>query len=267
MIIQINDDFNLQKIADSGQCFRCKTFGDTYRFITGDNIIYIRQETANHYNVSCTAADWEQVWSPYFDLGRNYANIRRNAASDSFMSKAMEAGTGIRILRQDPWETLISFIISQRKNIPAIKKSIEAMADAFGEKTRTEYESLSLFPTSDSLRHATLPELSACSLGYRVPYIQDAATRLAGSPELLEAWAALDDDTLFTTLKTIKGIGDKVANCVMLFAYARTSRAPIDTWIAKLIDEEYDGVNPFPKYGENAGIMQQYAFYYMQQNK
>lgn len=267
MLVQIKDDFNLQKIADSGQCFRCKAFGDTYRFITGGNIVYISPEAEDSYHVSCTATDWERVWIPYFDLGRNYGDIRKSAPPDSFMAKAMESGTGIRILRQDPWETLISFIISQRKNIPAIKKSIEALSDAFGETAHTEYEDIPLFPTTDSLRRAALPALSACSLGYRAPYVQDAAEKLAGSAGLLEAWADLDDETLFAMLKTIKGVGDKVANCVMLFAYGRVSRAPVDTWIARLIDEEYGGANPFPQYGDNAGIMQQYAFYYMQTHK
>ncbi len=265
MKITISDDFDLQKIADSGQCFRCRALGDTYRFITGRNIIYIKPETENTFDVSCSAQAWEDVWIPYFDLGRDYQSIRRAALSDDFMTKAVNAGTGIRILRQDPWEMLVSFIISQRKSIPAIRKSIEALSAAFGEKLYTEYEDVSLFPSARSLCDAGLPALAGCGLGYRTPYVQDAASLVSSNAGLLESWAALGDETLRATLKTIKGVGDKVANCVMLFGYGRISSVPIDTWINKMINEEYGGANPFPQYGEYAGIMQQYAFYYMKQ--
>ncbi len=269
MRVTIFDDFDLQKIMDSGQCFRCKSLNGIYRFITGSEVIYIQPRSKSEYNVSCTADEWERIWIPYFDLEQNYESIRSKAESgtDSFMAKAAKAGAGIRILRQDPWETLISFIISQRKSIPAIKKSIETLADSFGKVIHTEHETISLFPTAAALYAAGSVALSDCSLGYRTPYVHAAAAQINANPSLLDDWAALDDPSLLAMLKTIKGVGEKVANCIMLFAYGRTSCAPVDTWISKVIDKEYDGANPFPQYERTAGIMQQYVFYYTLKHK
>ncbi len=267
MIVTIPDDFDLQKISDSGQCFRCRQIHDAYRFITGRNVIYIKPKTAVQYHVSCTLKEWEEIWIPYFDLTRDYQSTRNGIDPDGFMEKAADFGKGIRILRQDAWETLISFIISQRKSIPAIKRAIEALAESHGEIIHTEYEDIHAFPTASILSQATDASLASCGLGYRIPYVKHAAAAIAGNHMLLKDWDALDDPSLLSMLKTIHGVGDKVASCVMLFAYGRMSSAPVDTWISKIIEEKYAGRNPFPSYQDHAGIMQQYAFYYIQNHK
>lgn len=164
-------------------------------------------------------------------------------------------------------KTLISFIISQRKSIPAIKKSIEALAKLQGEALHTAYEDVYTFPTALALSEAEDSALSDCGLGYRIPYIKQTASAVHHGHTLLKDWDSLDDMSLLSMLKTFHGVGDKVANCVMLFAYGRTASVPIDTWIHKIIAEKYEGQNPFPAYDANAGIMQQYAFYYIQKNK
>lgn len=267
MIVTIYDDFDLQKIADSGQCFRCREMNGAYRFITGKNVLYLKPVSAGRYDASCTSEEWEGIWIPYFDLGRDYCSIRRSVKPDGFMEKAADYGAGLRILRQDTWETLVSFIISQRKSIPAIKKSIEALARLCGEVIHTEYEDIHIFPTAPALAEASEKELADCGLGYRVPYIKDAAAAAARKDIVLEDWASLDDLALLSVLKTVSGVGDKVASCVMLFACGRTASVPVDTWINKIITEKYGGQNPFLMYGDNAGIMQQYAFYYIQRHK
>jgi len=267
MIITISDDFDLQKIAYSGQCFRCALINGMYRFITDNAVIYLKQLSETKYDASCTPGEWEQIWSPYFDIARDYRQIRKSAAPDGFMEKAAESGKGIRILRQNRWETLVSFIISQRKSIPAIRKSIEALCKLCGDPIHAGQEELYAFPSPCALLQASDSDLSDCGLGYRLPYIKDAAAALARNSALLDEWAVFDDMALLSSLKTIRGVGDKIANCVMLFAYGRTASVPIDTWINKIITEKYNGQNPFLKYGADAGIMQQYAFYYILQNK
>lgn len=267
MIITTYDDFDLQKICDSGQCFRCKQIENFYRFITQDHVLYIKPLSDSSFDISCNSDDWNRTWIPYFDLSRNYAKIRTYIQNDQFMTTAANTGTGIRILQQDSWEMLITFIISQRKNIPAIKKSVEALAAAYGNTIHTEYEKINTFPSPEVLNHATETELAQCGLGYRVPYIKDAAAKVLNGTVLSDSWNDFDDETLLTKLKTVKGVGDKVANCIMLFSYGRTASAPVDTWIRKIIVKYYDDRNPFVKYGDNAGIMQQYAFYYIQQHK
>lgn len=272
-IVTINDDFDLQKIADSGQAFRIKGFEKGFfRFVCGPDIIYIRHVSGNDFEIKTFDASgsqtsdekkWEKVWKNYFDISRNYAAIRKSVPlSDEFLNRACENGKGLRILRQDPWEMIISFITSQRKSIPAIKSSIEDICMKYGKSVDTCFEKLFLFPSPSEMRGATGDDLKNCKLGYRVPYIEDAVKRvLLADPNPYELYD-LDYDSLFSMLKEIKGIGDKVANCICLFAYAKTEAAPVDTWIAKVIDKYYDGKNPFPSYGNTAGIMQQYVFYY-----
>jgi len=264
----INDDFDLKKIAESGQCFRVREFDDgTFRFVTGDNIVYIKKneaENQNEFEVSCDAKEWESIWKNYFDFNRNYSDIRNEIPGDEkYLCEAAECGRGIRILNQDPWEMLISFIISQRKSIPAIKTSIELLCREYGRRVDTEYETLYLFPSAEEVfKGGNMSSLENCKLGYRLKYIEDATKRVALKEMVLDELRNLDSDDLIIELKKVYGVGDKVANCIALFAYGRSELAPVDTWIKKVIDNEYDGVNPFPRYGKVAGIMQQYIFYY-----
>ncbi|MCR5341915.1 DNA glycosylase [Butyrivibrio sp. FC2001] len=265
MKITIVDDFAPKKIQISGQCFRVKeTEPGVFRFITGEHVLYIKESDskgdAKAFDISCSKKEWEKIWMPYFDMDRNYADIcNREYGKHSFSDKAIDCGRGLRILKQDKWEMLISFIISQRKSIPAISSAVEAISAKFGTKLDDE---IYAFPTSKQMAGATLDDLKECGLGYRAPYVYDAIRR-ANSGELdLEKLDDLDDEGLFEALMEVHGVGKKVSNCVCLFAYARMGRAPVDVWIARAIDEEFGGVNPFPEYGENAGIIQQYIFYY-----
>lgn len=269
MQVTITDDFNLQKIANSGQCFRVKEFCDgTFRFITKDNVLYIKETSPHFFEISCSKEIWEHVWVTYFDLNRSYNQIRQSIpAADTYMQHAATQGAGIRILRQAPWEIMITFIISQRKSIPAIRTSVELLATKYGTAITTPHEKVYMFPTPEQLAHADCQSLADCKLGYRVPYVEDAISKiLSGSIDLTKL-STLTTDELRSTLKEIRGVGDKVANCICLFAYGRTDVIPIDTWILKTMAHEYAGQNPFPSYGESAGIMQQYAFHYALSHK
>ena len=269
MQLSISDDFSLKKIANSGQCFRVKEFDDgTFRFITGNEVLYIKEISSHLFEISCSEKKWGKIWTPYFDLGRNYRRIcNAIPVSDTYMRQAAHEGRGIRILKQDPWEILITFIISQRKSIPAIKNSVELLSSKYGDIIITPYEKLNAFPTVQQLADASDKDLSNCKLGYRVSYVKDAVAQVESGNVDLSDISFLSDSDLLNTLKTIRGVGNKVANCICLFAYGRINLAPIDTWILKVISCEYNGKNPFPSYGQDAGIMQQYAFYYAQTNK
>ena len=221
--------------------------------MTGRHVVEITQN-GNVLSVSCSRREWDRIWHPYFDLDTDYRKIRESIPkNDRFLRSAADLGAGIRILRQDKFEMLISFIISQRKSIPAIRTSIERLVLLYGHE--------GFFPTPSDMLAATEEELASCGLGYRVPYIRKAVERVAYRDVDLEALDELPDEELFEQLKSFAGVGDKVANCVALFAYHRTGRAPVDTWIARVISEQYGGINPFPRYKDVAGIMQQYMFY------
>ncbi len=303
MRIEIRDDFDLKKILQSGQCFRVKEEDGGYSFITGNKVILIRrvcgpefeksgpefeisetkfETSGTEFEISCDSGEWESVWRPYFDMDRDYRSIRHEMAGrNAFIDQAMEIGKGLRILRQDPWEMLLTFIISQRKSIPAIRTSVEMLAERYGtpvsvpdnvQKDSSEtmpgsspacvQKTVYCFPTAAQLRDVTEDELKACALGYRVPYIMDAVRRVDSGDLDLKALAGLNDDDLLMELQKVHGVGKKVANCISLFGYGRTSCVPVDVWISRAIEQECCGEDPFVCYGENAGIMQQYVFYY-----
>lgn len=269
MKVCIPDLFDLQKITDSGQCFRVTPLPEgTYRFLTGEQVLYIRKTSEETYQVSCDQNTWERIWKPYFDLSRNYRDISRAIpAEDTFLALAAQSGAGIRILRQDPWEMLVTFIISQRKSIPSIRSVVETLSERYGTKIQTPIETLYTFPTAFQMKDVRLEDYIACKAGYRAPYLCDAVRQVLSGDLDLEGLASLSDEELISALERVKGVGVKVANCVALFAYGRTACAPVDTWIKKIIRQAYQGRNPFTRYGAAAGIMQQYFFYYAQNHK
>ena len=264
MLVSIQDDFDLEKIAASGQCFRVRRFGDdSYRFVTGEHILYIRRERQGQFSVSCGAEAWEKVWWPYFDLDRCYSDMfEQNRDRHPFVREAMMFGRGLRVLRQDPWEMLVSFIISQRKSIPAISKSVEMLAEKFGHPIDTPRETVFTFPTPRELEQVSSDGLKECGLGYRVRYVLDAIHKAAEGVLDMEALSAYNDTHLLEALQQVDGVGKKVANCVALFGYGRSACAPVDVWISRAIKDECGGQSPFPLFGGNAGIIQQYIFYY-----
>ncbi len=264
MVIEIKDDFNPEKIYLSGQCFRVRKYDDEgYRFLNGERAVYLRKAGKDSFAVSCGEKEWQENWVPYFDLKRDYRSIRQTErGKDDFTDQAMEFGRGIRILRRDPWEMLITFLISQRKNIPAISRSIEQLSAAFGHPIATEYETIMSFPAPKELARANEEDLKKCGLGYRTPYVMDAVERILRGELKLSNLTSCSDEELLNRLKTVHGVGQKVATCVALFGYGRLSCAPVVVWIERAIEEEWHGRSLFDVYGKNAGIIQQYIYYY-----
>ena len=162
---------------------------------------------------------------------------------------------------------LVTFILSQRKSIPAIQSSVETLAARYGRDLAADGSHLFGFPTAARLARTSEEELRACRLGYRAPYVLDAARQVAEGTLDLAALRGCPNTQLLQALQRVKGVGEKVAACIGLFAYGHLALAPIDTWIRKIIDQVYGGADPFPAYGETAGILQQFAFYYALKHK
>ncbi len=261
-------DFSISKIADSGQVFRFYRCGENeYALTAGARHLRIREQEISKggnrqrvYDFDCSPKDFEQFWKGYFDLDTDYAPfVQAIPREDVFLRSAAEYAKGIRILRQDKWEMLISFIISQRKTIPAIQSCIENLARRFGKAIGDRQYA---FPTAEALAAADLADLRACALGYRAAYVKESALQVAKGGYDLEAMAALPDDQLRKKLMEFKGVGEKVANCVMLFAYHRIAAFPVDVWIQRMIDRHYGGRFPLERYEGYAGVLQQYIFFY-----
>ena len=268
MIIRIEDDFDLQKIADSGQCFRFNKCDDdtTFSVAAGNRHLLIRDTGNGRFDFDCSRQEYDIFWKSYFDLDICYRDIRDriDKEKDPYLYCASEYGKGIRILRQDPWEMLISFIISQRKNIPAIKASIEKLCALTGGVI-TDNECCGRvfsFPTPDKLAALSMEDLSGCSLGYRDKYVHQAALDVASGAVDLESWNDLDDERLMEELLKLFGVGVKVANCEILFGYHRLDAFPKDVWINRVLENHYLDGFLFDAYAPYNGVMQQYLFFY-----
>lgn len=260
MIIHI-PGFDLALTAGSGQCFRFNQAKEGFfSLIAFGKRLHISSLGDGRFSLDCSNTDFERVWRPYFDLDFDYSVIGRDIpAQDHFLLAAHAYAGGLRILRQSPWESLVSFIISQRKNIPAIKSCVETLCRRYGSQIDEESWA---FPEPARLAGLSLEELRTCSLGYRSGYILQTASSVAQGGIDLPGLAALDDSRLHEALCTLPGVGDKVAHCVMLFGYHRLSAFPRDVWINRVITDEYGGGFPLHLYTRHAGVIQQYMFCY-----
>ena len=252
--------FDPQTIADSGQCFRMIALdGGNFEALAYGERLLLYVGADGGVTLACDQAAFDRLWRAYFDLDTDYAALHAAApAGDTYLACALANARGLRILRQEPWETLCGFILSQRKNLKAIRAAMEALCNAYGEPVAGTARKA--FPTPARIAAAGEPALRALGLGYRAPYVWDAAQRVADGRLPLAALAALPDEALHAALLSVSGVGVKVAECVMLFAYHRLARAPVDVWIQRVINEQYGGCSPFAGYGEYAGVYQQYQF-------
>lgn len=253
--------FDLALTAASGQCFRFHKIKDGFYQLTAKGqVLHIQELGDKRYSFSCDEAAFETHWVDYFDLKRDYGAVHSLIRpQDGYLYEAMRYAQGVKILRQEPFETLMAFIISQRKSIPAIISCVEALSRRFGEQI---LEDVFAFPKPAALANASEEDLKACGLGYRVPYIKKTAQMVDGGQIDLEEIATLSDSELETELLRFPGVGKKVAACVMLFAFGRLDIFPVDTWIQKVLSAQYQDGFPFSAYPGVSGILQQYLFCY-----
>lgn len=266
--------FDMHKIADSGQAFRIRDIDDTHTELTAfGRYLQVVRTGKDEFAFSCSEKEFSLIWEKYFDLDRDYVSIVNSIdPEDRYLNDAAAFSSGIRILKQDIFETTISYIISQRRSIPSITTSVERISALCGRKIavpklekpfvkplKDEYYA---FPSPSELASLSLEDITGTGVGYRAPYIAQAAAGFNDGRLDPDSLAALDDEALYKALTAMYGVGTKVANCVMLFAFARTSRFPIDVWIKRIVDRYYCGEFDCTKYPETAGIMQQFMFYY-----
>ncbi|MBO5998351.1 MAG: DNA-3-methyladenine glycosylase 2 family protein [Lachnospiraceae bacterium] len=260
------DDFDPARIADSGQCFRWKRLSDdTCRMVHAGRCLYAVRTGNDEYELDCPEEEFDSVWRDYFDLGENYAAIRGriDPAKDPFLTKACEEGKGIRILRQDPFEALISFIISQNRNIPAIRNSIELLCRTAGEeRTDNRGRTFYTFPQPEKIAALTDNQLAACRLGYRADYVRNAARAVTEGSFDPDALRQKSDEEAVTELTALYGVGRKVAGCMLLFGLHRLNAFPVDVWIRRVLENEYPLGYPMDEYAPYNGVYQQYMFAY-----
>lgn len=258
-------DLDCRQIFECGQSFRWTEDSEGWwQGIAGGKMAAVRNDDSFLYIKGASDGDIRNYWVQYFDLGRDYGALKDDLATrDPYLAQAVACGHGIRILKQEPFETLISFIISANNNIPRIRGCIERLCRNFGEAVACPWEGTQTFytfPAPEVLASATPEEISdKCHTGYRSSYIVNSA-RL-----YLERGGDLTD------LRAYPGVGPKVEACIALFAGMRTDAFPVDVWVRRVLEEMYFDHRPNEKeisefvlknFGEMAGFAQQYLFYW-----
>ena len=272
MIKRTLKDFDIRQIAASGQCFRMEEKEDAVRVIAGNRYLEIREtgecsgdgKQEKIFAFSCSDEEYDGFWREYFDLDYDYGRVKAGILpEDRYLRAAAVHGGGIRILRQDLWETLVSFLISQQNHIPRIRRCIRLLCEACGERKETEDGTVFYgFPSPENVAALSLEELQNCNLGYRAKYIRKTAEDAAAGRLCLEKIGGMGYEEAREALKKCFGVGDKVADCVCLFALHHMEAFPVDTHIRQVLEREYPRGFPFAQYKETAGILQQYMFYY-----
>ncbi len=246
--------------AECGQCFRFEKISeDEYFLIACNRGLNVKRLSDGWLFADMSEAEFNEGFVSYFDLERDYGKIIQGFSFDENISRGAKAGNGIRIFRQDPWETLISFIISQNNNIPRIKKIISSLCALLGQKIADGVYS---FPSAECILDAGLEGIAPIKSGFRGKYIIDAAEKVVSKEIDLDEIANVGYEKALEKLKTIKGVGDKVANCVLLFGFGYYNAFPVDVWVKRVIEKYYGGSFDSKALGEYAGIAQQYLFHY-----
>lgn len=275
-------DFHLDHIFDCGQCFRWSREDDgSWTGVAFERAVNMSLEDGILTIEGADEKELNDIWQKYLDLERDYGSIKNSLSQkDDVIGVAIGEGDGIRILKQDLWETVISFIISANNNIPRIKGCIEKLCQMYGEPLgKFRGEMRYAFPRSEVLAKLEVEDLAPVKLGYRAKYIVETAKRFAAHPEVYERLLQDDVSGAYATKVICKdkdtklmGVGPKVANCIVLFGLGKMEGFPIDVWMKRVMnhlygfdEEDVSAMASFAEehFGEVAGIAQQYLFYYM----
>lgn len=292
VVIEGVKNFKLKQTFECGQCFRFKKISDTnYITVAFERVIEVKEDGDNIIIYNSNEKDVKEIWIKYFDLERDYTSIKEELSKDDLLKKSVEFGSGIRLLNQDPFELLISFIVSARNSIPSIMKTINKMSAKWGTEIEYKGDTYYAFPTIEQISKATLEEIQETGASFRSKYIVDTIVNVYRSKialkndsseyeELkkfdLDYIKSLNDDECHTALQEFKGVGAKVADCIMLFSMEKYSAFPVDVWVKRAMvyfygaeDASLSKIRIFGrnKFKELSGFAQQYLFYYARENK
>ncbi len=278
-IIEGIEDFRLSQTLECGQCFRFyKQDENDYVIVAYKNLLHMKQENDTLIFYDCDINSVKTIWIPYFDLDRDYAEIKRFLLEkDNLLRDSINEKYGVRILNQEFHEMLISFIISQNKQIPHIKQLVRRISEEYGEYLgEINVEKYYSFPEVEILGTITEEQFREMKTGFRAPYLADAVEKLSKNVISVVDFQGMDEDDARKKLMEIKGVGEKVANCVMLFGLGYRSAFPIDVWMKRIMETLYfqgkdtkkELIADFAKemYGEYGGYAQQYLFCYGRDN-
>ncbi len=277
IIVENIKDFNAVHTFECGQCFRWIRQEDgSYTGVAKGKVINVSIDDGVLVLKNTNLEDFKNIWFDYFDLGRDYGQVKEVVMKDDIMQKAIDFGWGIRLLKQDIWETLISFIISANNRIPRIMKTVEIIARLYGDELMMDGNKYYSFPDVNKLAQSKVEELEVCKGGFRCKYILNSSQMVSDGQVDLKQLSQMDTDSAREELMRFPGVGPKVADCVLLYSGTRYDVFPTDVWVRRVMGELYfkreAGFGKIQKFareyfGDLAGFAQQYLFYYARENK
>lgn len=256
-------NLNLSETLDCGQSFRWKETEKGFTGVAFNRVVTLRMDGDTLFIDGCDEDDFNNIWRKYLDLDLDYASIKEEISGiHPVLKQASDYASGIRILQQEPWEALCSFIISQNNNIKRIKGIVDRLCENFGEELGQGYYS---FPSAEKLSTLTLEDLAPLRAGFRNKYLIDSAVKVATGEVDLEKCRTLPYEEARRELQKIKGVGVKVADCTLLFGFHRIEAFPVDVWMKRAMEKLFPTMTP-QDFGRYAGIAQQYIFHYSRMN-
>ena len=282
-VIQDIKDFNLKDIFECGQCFRWNEQEDgSYTGVIKDAVINVKQNPNEIiFSGICKGKKLKEIVDYYFDINRDYSKIKNELSQiDANLEKSIKFGSGIRILNQDLWETIISFIISANNNIPRIKGIIERLSKNYGEEIIWNEKKYYTFPTAKQLENVSVEDYRKLGLGFRDIRLYETTKMILNKEIDLEKLEKEDTATVREKLLKLSGVGPKVADCILLFSTLKRFEVfPIDVWVRRVMNELYiknEDENKVSKkqimeiankkFGNMAGLAQQYLFYWKRED-
>jgi N-glycosylase/DNA lyase len=269
-------NFELKHIFECGQCFRWdRQENGRYIGVAFGRVLEVEKKDDDVLLYNTTEEEFREIWADYFDLYRDYGTIKEILSRDPMLKKSVEFGHGIRILNQEPFEMILSFIISSNNRIPMIKRGIKRISEKWGKKIVYKGREYYSFPELDEIKYATLEELAACGLGFRAKYIKATVDDLYKKAADIDYICRKDSEDCHKELQKFTGVGPKVADCIMLFSMGKHSAFPVDVWVKRAMQHFYlapdvslKKIREFgiDKFGELSGFAQQYLFYYAREN-
>jgi N-glycosylase/DNA lyase len=276
VVIKNIKNFELNHVFECGQCFRWnKTETGSFIGVAFGRVIEVEKQNNDLIIYNTNKEEFNNIWLEYFDLNRDYTKIKEELSKDELLKKSVDFGKGIRILKQEHFELLISFIISSNNRIPMIKRAIATISEKWGEKIKYKDKVYYSFPTIEKLYDKTIEDFEKCSTGFRAKYIANTCENVYKNNGILEHIFSLNDDECHTELQKFTGVGPKVADCIMLFSMQKYSAFPVDVWVKRAMmhfyvapDVSLKKIREFgrDKFGNLSGFAQQYLFYYAREN-
>lgn len=277
VIVENVDDFDLKHIFECGQAFRWYEEQDkSYTGVAKKKVINIKKEGNTLTIDNSSLSDFSEIWYTYFDMERDYGEIKSTLSNDKVLCDAISFGQGIRILRQDEWEILISFIISANNRIPMIKRAIKNICQSFGKPIKYKDNVYYTFPDPEELAAAAIEELEKCGTGFRAKYIKQTTEMILERSIDLYSLKNIGYEKAREELMRLPGVGPKVSDCILLFSMGYYEAFPVDIWVKRVMQYFYlapdVSLMKIQKYaeerfGELAGFAQQYLFYYARDMK